>query len=52
LAKGDEGGFHDIEIFMIDKISTNPSLPREGNKRRAYFKVYPQKYLKKRERRC
>jgi hypothetical protein len=33
LAKGDEGGFsdrEDMEIFMIDKISPNPSLLKRG----------------------
>jgi hypothetical protein len=48
LAKGDEGGFsdrEDMEIFMIDKISPNPSLLKRGI--RVYFKVYPQKCLEK-----
>jgi hypothetical protein len=34
LAKGDKGGFYsigkDMEIFMIDKISPYPSLPKRG----------------------
>jgi hypothetical protein len=55
--RGIEGDFINkcFTIIMIDKISPNPSLPKrgikkslpKGNKRRAYFKVYPQKCLKK-----